>query len=91
MSKNCCDNEPYCYNNNCCNPDNGYNNNFLGANNSLLYTLAILLIFGGGSFGTSSFWGDYNNIFACSGFNTAWCNSPIFNNENFINNNFSNQ
>lgn len=88
MSRNCCNTESYCYNN-CCNPCNSYNNGISGFNNSFFYTLAIFFIFGGG-FGPGSFWGNYNNIFGCSGFNNGWCNnigSNNFNTGNYSNNN----
>lgn len=93
MSRNCCNNEePYC-NNNCCNTSNCYGNAVSPFGGSCFYMLAILLLFAGGGFGPSSFWGDYSKIFRCSGFNNAWCNDKAFNNFNnniFNNNNFSN-
>ena len=74
MSRHYCNKESSCCNNNCCNPCEGYSNGVLGFGNSFFYILAILLIFGGGGFGPGSFFGDYNNIYRCSGFNTGWCN-----------------
>ena len=98
MSRHYCNKESSCCNNNCCNPCEGYSNGVLGFGNSFFYILAILLIFGGGGFGPGSFFGDYNNIYRCSGFNTGWCsatNHSILNNSNFSsttlsNSNFSN-
>lgn len=101
MSRNCCNTESYDCNNNCCNPCNSHGNGLLGSGGSWLYTLAILLLFGGGGFGPGSFWGIYNSIFRCSGFNNHWCDSSVFNNifntfnagtfssENNFNSNFS--
>ena len=95
MSRHYCNKESSCCNNNCCNPCEGYSNGLLGFCNSFFYILAILLIFGGGGFGPGSFFGDYNNIYRCSGFNTGWCNdsgsnNSIFNNSNFSSNTLSN-
>ncbi|WP_342985619.1 hypothetical protein [Clostridium saudiense] len=95
MSRHYCNKESSCCNNNCCNPCEGYSNGVLGFGNSFFYILAILLIFGGGGFGPGSFFGDYNNIYRCSGFNTGWCNdngsnNSIFNNSNFSSNTLSN-
>lgn len=87
MSRNCCNTESSCYNT-CCNP---CNNGISGFNNSFFYTLAIFFIFGVG-FGPGSFWGNYNNILGCSGFNNGWCNnirSNNFNTGNYGNSNFS--
>lgn len=77
MSRDCCNTES-----SCCNPCGGYGNEVSGFGGSCLYILAILLIFGGGGSGPGSFWGDYNNIYRCSGFNSAWCNNSRFNNFN---------
>ena len=71
MSRSCC-------NNNSCNSCNG--NSALDFGNSWIAVLAIFLIFGGGGFSQSSFWGDYNKVFRCSGFANAWCDN---NNSNF--------
>ena len=95
MSRHYCNKESSCCNNNCCNPCEGYSNGVLGFGNSFFYILAILLIFGGGGVGPGSFFGDYNNIYRCSGFNTGWCNdsgsnNSIFNNSNFSSNTLSN-
>ena len=98
MSENCCNTELSCCNNNCCNTCNGYGNTVSPFGGSWFYMLAILLLFAGGGFGPSSFWGDYGKIFRCSGFNNAWCdnlgfnkfNNGIFGNSNFGSNNLSN-
>ena len=98
MSINCCNTELSCCNNNCCNTCNGYGNTVSPFGGSWFYMLAILLLFAGGGFGPSSFWGDYGKIFRCSGFNNAWCdnlgfnkfNNGIFGNSNFGSNNLSN-
>ena len=95
MSRHYCNTESYCCNNNCCNPCGKYGNGISGFGGSCFYILAILLIFGGGGFGPGSFFGDYNNIYRCSGFNTGWCNdsgstSNSFNNNNFNSNMLSN-
>ena len=82
MSENCCDTELSCCNNNCCNTCNCYGNTVSPFGGSWFYMLAILLLFAGGGFGPSSFWGDYGKIFRCSGFNNGWCNNKIFNNFN---------
>ena len=88
MSRNCCNTTS-----SCCNPCDGYGIFSFGG--AWLYILAIMLIFGGGGFGPGSFFGDYNNIYRCSGFNTGWCNdsgsnNSIFNNSNFSSNTLSN-
>ena len=82
MSENCCNTELSCCNNNCCNTCNGYGNTVSPFGGSWFYMLAILLLFAGGGFGPSSFWGDYGKIFRCSGFNNGWCNNIGFNNFN---------
>lgn len=71
----------YC-NNNCSsgNPFAGYDINSAGFGNPSIYTLLILSLAFGGGLGPESFWGPYNNIYRCSGFNSAWCNSFIDNN-----------
>ena len=88
MSENCCDTELSCCNNNCCNTCNCYGNTVSPFGGSWFYMLAILLLFAGGGFGPSSFWGDYGKIFRCSGFNNGIFNNSIFNTSNNGNNNF---
>lgn len=88
MSKNCCNIQSDCCNNNRYNPCNNSGNTLSPFGGSWFYMLAILLLFAGGGFGPSSFLGDYNKIFSCSGFNNAWCNS-IGTNNNFSTGNFS--
>ena len=79
----------------CCNNNNEFKNLSLSFNNPFFYTLAIVLLFGGG-FSPSSFWGSYGNIFRCSAFNNGWCNDTNLNNTSFntlntpFNNNFFN-
>ena len=80
MSRNCCNTTS-----SCCNPCDGYGIFSFGG--AWLYILAIMLIFGGGGFCPGSFWGGYNNIFRCSGFNNGWCDNIDSN--NFNSNSFS--
>ncbi len=80
MSRNYCNN-----NSPCGNPFSSPDINSTGFGNPSIYTLLILsLVFGGGC-GPESFWGPYKNIYLCSGFNSAWCNSFIGNNPLFNN------
>lgn len=90
MSRDCCNTDSYCCNNNCCTPCNGCNNGVSDLGGFGFYILAIFLLFGGGGFGPGSFWGDYGKIFRCSGFNNAWCDNTGFNNSNFTSNTLSN-
>lgn len=83
MSKNHCNHASSCCNNNYCNTGAS------GIDNSLTYMLAILLLFAGGGSQPGSFWGNYNNMFLCSGFNNGWCSNNGSNN-NFNGNNLSN-
>ena len=83
MSRHCC-------NNNCCNHCNGYGNSMPSKSDSWVFILAILLIFGGGSFGESSFWNSYGDIFRCSGFNNGWCNNMGSSNSNLNTGNYTN-
>lgn len=87
MSRNCCNDNSNCCNN-FCNPcNNSYNNYASPFGGPWFYMLAIFLLFAGGGLGPSSFWGDYNKIFGCSGFNNAWCKNN--GNNNFLNSNFN--
>lgn len=90
MSRNCCNNESFCCNNNCCAPYNGYGNGSSNFCSYLFYMIAIFLLFGGSGFGPGSFWGDYGKIFRCSGFNNGWCNTTGSSNVSFTGNNLSN-
>ena len=87
MSRNCCNDNLNCCNN-FCNPcNNNPNNSASPFGCSWFYMLAIFLLFAGGGLGPNSFWGDYNKIFSCSGFNNAWCKNN--GNNNFLNSNFN--
>ncbi len=90
MSRNCCNNESFCCNNNCYAPYNGYDNGSSNFGSYWFYMIAIFLLFGGSGFGPGSFLGDYGKIFRCSGFNNAWCDSSKFSNGSFTSNNISN-
>lgn len=88
MSKNFYDIDSFLYHHDHCNSchkryntcNNNNNTSPLKYDKNLLYTLAILIIFGSGSCGSCGFWGDYNKIFTCSGFNNHWCDSSTFDN-----------
>ena len=65
----------------CCNPFYNYVNNFPAFSNPCFNSLVILFLFFGGGRSLGSFWGPYNQIYGCSGFNSDWCGNNGYTNQ----------
>ena len=65
----------------CCNPFYNYGNDFPAFSNPCFNSLVILFLFFGGGRSLGSFWGPYNQIYGCSGFNSDWCGNNGYTNQ----------